>query len=177
MRRRPAPAGLVGESPKRRIRSETSCGTTTVTLCSDALHQKRKNILYAWPSHFPAQCPPASAVDLAGPLFRFINGRQPRAEDFLSYYEKNPGGWATSCNARGLSSTRNWEDALTMRAGVPALRKKKAVFGNINEKVGLIAVTPSGTCRNHCTWWRFSAPESVVTMFQLYEESSKASHA
>lgn len=135
--------------------------------------------MYAWPSHFPQQCPPASAVDLAGTVYRFVNGRSPVNSDFTSHYERDPTkDWGVdACKARGLSILRTWEDCQIMRRGVPALRKKRVAVAGIETSVGLVAVTASNSCDGHCTWWRHSSPESVRPFFQMFAEASQATHA
>jgi hypothetical protein len=128
--------------------------------------------MYIWPSHFPAQCPPAQAAEVSGSIYRFINGRAPLSKDFLSHYERDPGKeWGnTECNARGLSVLRSIEDCAQMRKGVPAMRKKRIAVGTLSGGVGLIAKTPSNTCEGHCTWWRSGPPEEICGLFAAVPE-------
>lgn len=130
-------------------------------------------LVYTWPNHFPAQCPPSNSAEASGTLFRFINGRAPSARDFLSHYERDPHGqWDHDpCNARGLSVLKTYEDCTTMRKGVPALRKKRLASGAPLGAVGLMASTPSRTCRAHCTWWRSIPPDRVLPFFTAVSES------
>lgn len=130
--------------------------------------------MHIWPNDFPAQCPPADAMQLSGIVFRFINGRSPTEKDFWSHYERNPvGDWSRNpCIARGLSVVRTTEDCGIMREGIPALRKKEIAVANIDTQVGPIANTPSGNCLGHFTWWRAVPAVEVVALFSKLDSKS-----
>lgn len=130
--------------------------------------------MYNWPTHYPAQCPPSHAVELTGTVYRFINGRSPADVDFLSHYERKPDrDWGNdTCKAMGLSVLRSIEDCQTMRAGVPALRKKRIAVASINGSAGVIASTPSHACEGHKTWWRTTPPSFLIPLFTRIEEAS-----
>lgn len=134
--------------------------------------------MYVWPSHFPASCPPASAAELVGTVFRFINGRSAVDRDFMSHYERDPEkDWGDDgCKARGLSILRTWADCGVMREAVPALRKKRLVHAEIVKPIGLVASTPSNNCQGHCTWWRNPPPGTVRPLFELLDEPEEAAH-
>ncbi|MFM0596069.1 hypothetical protein [Paraburkholderia dilworthii] len=134
--------------------------------------------MYSWPDHFPEQCPPSHATDLSGSTFRFINKRQPTEYDFTSHYERLPGGdWAgQECKARGLSVLRTYDDCVTMREGVPALRRKHLAVANVAAPVGVVATTPSANCVGHCTWWRNVSPAEAAKHFSLLTESNEEDH-
>lgn len=141
--------------------------------------RKRRNreiLLYVWPIHFPPSCPPVGAVNLAGTVFRFINGTLPADRDFISHYERNPAAnWGTrACQARGISVVRTWADCGQMRKGIPALRKKRIAIAEISTQVGVVAPTPSGSCNGHCTWWREPTPSDVRPLFAKFDEPLKA---
>lgn len=130
--------------------------------------------MYVWPSHFPVQCPPTHATELVGVVYRFINQRNLTDWDFSSHYERAPkSDWSNSpCVARGLSVVRSVPDYVAMREAVPALRKKKIAVADVSSTVGLIANTPSNSCKDHCTWWRAPTPAEVRVMFNLLDESN-----
>lgn len=132
--------------------------------------------MYVWPTHFPPACPPVHATNLAGPVFRFINGTVPADRDFVSYYERDPGkDWGSqACQARGLSVVRTWADCGLMRKAIPALRKKRVAIAQVSTPIGLIAITPSNSCSGHSTWWRASTPSDVRPLFQTYDEPPEA---
>lgn len=134
--------------------------------------------MYSWPDHFPEQCPPAHAVDLSGPAFRFINRRQATEYDFTSHYERQPSGdWAgQECKARGLSVLRTYDDCVIMREAVPALRKKRLAVANVTAQVGLVATTPSANCEGHATWWRSVPIATAMQHFSLLSESTEEAH-
>ena len=71
---------------------------------------------------------------------------------------------------------RTVQDCEAMREGVPALRKKKIAIANIDTHVGLIASTPSGTCKGHCTWWRSSPANEVHSLFTASEVPPEAAN-
>lgn len=134
--------------------------------------------MFAWPEHYPPQCPPQAALQMSGTVYRFINGRIPSENDFASHFEREPSKvWLPNeCQARGLSVVKTLEDCNAMRAGVPALRKKRIAKGSLNTTDGLVAPTPSKTCEGHCTWWRHKAPSEVQRIFKLVEEAWGASN-
>lgn len=134
--------------------------------------------MYIWPTNYPTQCPPSHAVELTGTVYRFINGKVPADVDFLSHYERKPDGdWGNEpCKARGLSILRSMEDCHTMRAGVPALRKKRIAVALIDEPTGVIASTPSHTCEGHKTWWRTKLPSALTPLFTKIEEALPEAH-
>lgn len=43
-------------------------------------------VLMNFPAHFPQQCPPQTASEVKGDLFRFVNNDPPRSTDFASYH-------------------------------------------------------------------------------------------
>lgn len=134
--------------------------------------------MYVWPSHFPSSCPPTHASNLAGTVFRFINGAAPADRDFESYYERNPekvwGGQA--CQARGLSVVHTWSDCRIMRKAIPALRKKRLAVAEVSTEIGLVAITPSNSCAGHHTWWRAPATYEVRSLFRTFDEPSETAH-
>ena len=132
--------------------------------------------MYVWPTHFPTSCPPAAANDLAGTVYRFINGATPADRDFVSYYEREPArDWgADACKARGLSVIRTWADCGLMRKAIPALRKKRIAVANVETQIGVLATTPSNSCAGHGTWWRAPTPGEVRSLFATFDEPSGA---
>lgn len=135
------------------------------------LKQSVENSVYNWPKHFPSQCPPATAEEAIGIVYRFINGNNPNSKDFISHYERDPIE-NNNCQARGLSVLRSFDACEIMRQGVPALRRKKIALGTLPNGVGVIKITPSVTCSEHYTWWRFSKPESISPLFKTFNEST-----
>ena len=133
--------------------------------------------MYVWPSHFPPSCPPPDSVDLAGTVYRFINGAAPADRDFVSsYYEREPEkDWGKEgCKARGLSVLRTWADCRVMRKAIPALRKKRVGVAQVSAPIGLVSNTPSQSCTGHCTWWRAPKPSEVRPLFTTFDEPSEA---
>ena len=125
--------------------------------------------MYNWPKHFPTQCPPSSAHEMSGLIYRFINNNTPKDKDFLSYYERDPEEH-DNCKARGLSVLKTYADCLEMRKGIPALKKKKIATGTLPTGSGVINKTPSFNCVNHHTWWRFLPVSTVAPLFSTLTE-------
>jgi hypothetical protein len=141
---------------------------------ADVLPQNSEAVVYVWPEDFPAQCPPSEATELNGSVFRFTNRPQPHSNDFLSHYERDQEkDWSgfDLCIIRGLSVMRTYQDCLKMRAGVPAMRKKRIAQADIDAFVGLIASTPSRACGGHCTWWRDVSPAQAAELFVPFNET------
>jgi hypothetical protein len=159
----------------RQVRGAVLCRTSALR---KIIRHKGVRV-YIWPSHFPLACPPSSATQLSGTVYRFINGVAPAEKDFLSHYERNPEkAWeAEACKARGLSVLRTFSDCGLMRKAIPALRKKRVAIAEISTPVGSVAVTSSNSCSDHCTWWRAPQPSEVVALFTTVLESPKSSHA
>jgi len=135
--------------------------------------------VYSWPNHYPTSCPPSDAVEVSGIIYRFINGTKPVPRDFVSHYEREPNkDWGKNgCKARGLSVLRNMDDCNLMRKAIPALRKKRIATATVTTTVGLIAVTPSESCKGHCTWWRAPNPDDVAGFFSTVIDPNRSDHA
>lgn len=128
--------------------------------------------MYFWPKHYPLQCPPQTAMQASGVIFRFINGQMPSERDFLSHYERQPDKkWEPNeCQARGLSVLRTLDDCNAMRKGIPALRKKRIANGSLSSTDGLIGSTPSNVCNGHHTWWLNKTQKEVSLYFTMFDE-------
>ncbi|WP_405121633.1 hypothetical protein [Pseudomonas petroselini] len=133
--------------------------------------------MMTWPAHYPNQCPPSSASSTAGVVYRFINGRNPAAKDFLSYYHLKPEhDWGTQeCNARGLSVYADLSACYELAEAVPAMKKKKIAVAKFSAPLGVWASTPSSNCQGHKTWWLPENIQNIVDVFTVIaRESSNA---
>jgi hypothetical protein len=104
-----------------------------------------------FPTHFPNQCPPATASDATGDPFRLVDNNPPTASDFISYhllgkkYDK-----AKHCEACGLSVFVREEDVRQFLKAIPFFRKKHVAKGTVAADWGKVAQT--GRFSHH-TWW------------------------
>jgi hypothetical protein len=108
-----------------------------------------------FPSHFPKQCPPTTASQIRGEIFRFVSNKPPTADDFLSHYllyGKDRFSADKVCQAHGLSVLLTEEDIKKARRIVPAFRKKHVAKGRPAADWGMLAQT-EGRIPNHHTWW------------------------
>jgi len=99
--------------------------------------------------NMPDQCPPKDAVsDNQANVYRFINGENPTAEDFLNHKEaKRPYPDFKECEAIALSF---FTEIPNVNKRSKALRNKKAIKGNITDKCGV------HTLKNkHINLWLF----------------------
>jgi hypothetical protein len=104
-----------------------------------------------FPKHFPEQCPPDTASDVRGELFRFVTHKPPDASDFVSHYslgKKFDKG--KLCQACGLSVLLTEADVKECLKTSPFFRKKYIARGRVAPEWGKIAQTGKGA---HHTWW------------------------
>jgi hypothetical protein len=117
-----------------------------------------------FPAHYPQLCPPATALDVNGDLYRFVSNDPPKATDFISYHLLGK-AYANDkhCQACGLSVLRNEADVEYWRKLTPSLRKQYVAKGNVTSDWGTIAQT--GSIPHH-TWW-FPEDKKPETIFAV----------
>lgn len=120
-----------------------------------------------WPNHYPKDCPPSTATETSGEVYRFTNKTQPINKDFISYYELNPTkDWGNDeCQAKGLSIFITLEDCLEAAEIIPALKKKKIAVGKLKNSTGAVASTPSTKNKNHKTLWPLIDANILSSLF------------
>ncbi|MGB5961238.1 MAG: hypothetical protein WBG73_11310 [Coleofasciculaceae cyanobacterium] len=123
-----------------------------------------------WPEHFPTGCPPQTAHNTSGEVYRLINNDSPMPNDFRSWREENkdkecPNG-VTECQACGLSVYTEKADAYRVIKRIPRFRKAKPALGNLTTDLGLTLHTPSNTSQSHHTWW-IPSGKQPWTVFQI----------
>ncbi|GAA0696552.1 hypothetical protein GCM10009104_25730 [Marinobacterium maritimum] len=118
-----------------------------------------------WPNHYPSQCPPSQAETAQQTIYRFLTRRNPRARDFLSYYDidikkvldgkqEQPKDWGDdACRARGLSVFTKLEHCYEMQALVPAMRKKPLGELELEPTDGALILKTTGRHPEHHTVW------------------------
>ena len=126
------------------------------------------NKMKKWPDHYPERCPPSTAEEVSGKIYRFTNRTNPKHKDFLSYYELHPvkDCGKKVCNARGLSVFANEEDCRVAAATIPALRKKHLCVAELPKEAGVVADTPSNNIANHKTLWSLLGPQELADLFR-----------
>jgi hypothetical protein len=104
-----------------------------------------------FPTHYPALCPPASALEANGEIYRFVANDPPQPRDFISYhllgkkYDKKK-----HCEACGLSV---WITESAVKYCIqlnPYLRKRHVAKATVAPDWGKIVQT--GLIPHH-TWW------------------------
>ena len=111
-----------------------------------------------FPDYFPNNCPPDTAQEAFGEVYRLVDNDPPTASDFRSQREQHlnepcPKN-VTECQACGLSVFTSRDDIEFARRTVRRLRNKKIANGNLNSALGRILPTPSqNTGQSHHTWW------------------------
>jgi len=104
-----------------------------------------------FPAHYPALCPPASALEASGEIYRFVVNDPPQPGDFLSYHllgKKCDKG--KHCEACGLSVLLSESAVKQYRQMIPYFRKRRVAKGSVAPDWGKIAQT--GSIPHH-TWW------------------------
>ncbi len=116
----------------------------------------KKLEVVTWGADFPAGCPPTDATNRAEPVFVFVKGQAPRAEDFQSH--KARGIWKPTadpfdaCKACGLSVSPSLDDAKQLQALLPYLRRRTIASGL--PLTGVLRDTPGPIPKlRHMTWW------------------------
>jgi hypothetical protein len=132
---------------------------------------ERKASTTTWPEHYPEKCPPDTATDVSGEVYRFTSKTNPKHKDFLSYYELKPNNdWGKmECQARGLSVYTTKEDCRAAIDTIPALRKKYLCVAELHGEAGVIAETPSQNSNNHKTLWSLFSAEELANLFKSIE--------
>jgi hypothetical protein len=117
-----------------------------------------------FPAHYPALCPPASALEANGEIYRFVANDPPQPGDFLSYhllgkkYDKGK-----HCEACGLSVLLTESAVKQYRQMIPYFRKRHVAKGSVAPDWGKISQTASIP---HHTWW-FPEGKKPESMFKV----------
>jgi hypothetical protein len=112
-----------------------------------------EDIFMPYPDHFPDDCPPDTAHEANGDVYRFTSRRQPKARDFKSKWEEQPGAdfGDKLCMACGISIFTDLADVVRMRQFSAAQRKKFVAKGTLSPEWGeLLHTAKKGS---HHTWW------------------------
>jgi len=120
-----------------------------------------------FPAHFPELCPPASALEANGEIYRFVANDPPRPGDFLSYHLLGRKyGKGKRCEACGLSVLLTESAVMLCIQLNPYLRKRHVAKANVAPDWGKIAQT--GSIPHH-TWWfpEGKKPECVFEVVQI----------
>lgn len=103
-----------------------------------------------FPKHFPQDCPPTTASEVRGELFRFVGNKPPGAKDFVSYFLLGKAfAQSKTCQACGLSVYISEEEVRFARGVTPAFRKLFVAKARVAPDWGKIEKTGDA----HHTWW------------------------
>lgn len=106
-----------------------------------------------FPQSWPDQpCPPSTAIDADGIVFRIVKTDPPSSHDFLSHTELGRRVKA-SCVACGISVFRKIEDAEHCAEMYPKLGNLIAK-GELSPATGKTTV-PAAKGASHITWWAY----------------------
>jgi hypothetical protein len=109
---------------------------------------------FSWPSYYPAGCPPESAAQPGGVMYRVVSTDPPDEKDFKPYKLLFPQRRFTDeCQACGLSVFGDMEDALRLRRRVGAFQDWLIARGSLGNGDGEILPTPTREAASHNTWW------------------------
>jgi|SRR5665213_1243541 len=130
---------------------------------------------HAFGAHFPPNCPPASAVECGGIVYRLVSGKTPTIDDFLTHAELGLAPRADACDRCGLSVYENRGDAIALYQRVVARFGPQGTrIGNLVARLELTAAhgrqlaTPNQrTPDSHCTWWPFADVDRVSSFDQI----------
>ncbi len=106
-----------------------------------------------FPANWPADCPPADAVDAHGDVFRIVKHEPPKAEDLATHMETGRLPKAPACLRCGLSVFIEIRDAIHQRQLLPKLGSfvAKATLAAQHGKTRLT----EGRQPSHTTWWAY----------------------
>lgn len=134
-----------------------------------------------WPEFFPRECPPDTAEDACGVVYRLLKQVPPLAEDFECHWNIFPGRRkkfeqdGQRCNSCGLSAYRNATAARNKGNQIPALRAHVLGVATIPEPGGKFAATPRPEDPHHCTWWPLpDRTATYMTAFRLVDAQGAA---
>jgi hypothetical protein len=110
-----------------------------------------------FPDWFPANCPPVTAADTSGIVYRFVMNDPIDPKDFLSHHELGLAPRAQPCRRCGLSVYRSLDAARTklrdLRNRYPARFGSYIAEGSLTAQHGKIK--QEGADPEHHEWWAY----------------------
>jgi hypothetical protein len=113
-----------------------------------------------FPDGWPCGCPPDSAEDAAGEVFRIVKNDPPVAKDFETHHEAGKLPKADPCLRCGVSVFRVIEDAQHQRELFPKLGDQIAA-GKLHASHGKAKLT-EGRMPSHTTWWPYTGADRAA---------------
>ena len=113
----------------------------------------------SFPADFPAECPPRQASPASGMVYRFLlpGSTTPSDRDFMQFRHEAPHRPikpGLECQSCGVSINPIREEAVALRAAVPAFRNRTLAVGALASNMGRTMPTPSHLAgEHHLTWW------------------------
>ncbi len=120
-----------------------------------------------FPQDWPEDCPPVTAVDAAGEVFRLVKSNPVTAEDMSSHKETGKLLKAPACLRCGLSVFRELEDAIHQRRLIPKLGDFVAT-ATLDAAMGKTLPT-AGRQPTHTTWWPYEGIDRA-SLFSIVAE-------
>jgi hypothetical protein len=105
-----------------------------------------------FPEWFPDACPPASAIDAGGEVFRVVAGGELIPADFESHYEKGTALRAPACRRCAVSVFDSFSGACHLLKIKPSLGTEIAA-GVLLPTAGKMEYAGSP---GHIEWWPYS---------------------
>lgn len=110
---------------------------------------------YGFPEHFPDDCPPFSAVDAGGVVFRVVAGEHLTEEAFSTYHELNKAPRAPACSRCAVSVFDTFRNACHLVKLKPSIGDHVA-RGILSPAAGkMSAPARSG----HMDWWPYAGAD------------------
>jgi hypothetical protein len=106
-----------------------------------------------FPHWFPQDCPPASASDASGLVYRIVSGETLRDEDFLSHHELGTARGAPPCRRCGISVFDSFRNALHRLRLSPRLGTAISE-GELTAEAGKTELTSAAS--GHMEWWAYA---------------------
>ena len=120
-----------------------------------------------WPNHFPQNCPPADADDLAHAVLYLVEGNPPTAEDFLSACERNQFVGKPECERASLSCGLTEKYIMQLKEAVPRLRTMHIAKADLIAGHGKIK--PTGKPGHHSMWLYAGALKTAPSLFRVVQ--------
>lgn len=112
----------------------------------------RLALMSEFANNCPDHCPPTSASDVSGDVYRFVRNDPVAASDMRSWEDDDiKPGCGDKCQRCALSVLRKVEDVRSARQAIPLFRKWKVARALLNESHGKLAQT--GSHRWHYSLW------------------------
>lgn len=118
-----------------------------------------------FPDDWPADCPPADALDASGEFYRLFKTNPPASKDLMTHHERGTRLHDPPCLRCGLSVFRDRNDA----------EHQSRIYPKLGKIIGKAVLQPAhGTTKQtgkptHTTWWMVTGVDRAAA-FTSFEE-------